>query len=355
MIKILNLATRLGNFSFGLGAPFMIAEIGVNHEGNIDNAYKMIDECKKNNITAVKFQTYKAEKIAAVNSKAYWDTNFESSTSQFKLFKKYDNFNESDYEKIANYCYKKNIIFMSTAFDHDSAIYINNHVDIHKISSSDITNIPLIRLIAGFGKPIILSTGASSIDEIDKAVKLIKSINFNTLCLLHCVLKYPTVSKDAFLDRIPLLGKRFIDCVPGYSDHTLPKNNLLALQIAHSMGAIVIEKHYTFDKSLPGNDHYHAFNSTDSHDLMDNFKLVGDLSGSENKFNLNSQDKAILNARRGIYIKSNILKGNFLSEKNLIALRPASEIKVEEWDNVIGKRVKKDLIAGKSLQKSDYE
>jgi sialic acid synthase SpsE len=355
MIQKFNLTTRLGNFSFGFGAPFMIAEIGVNHEGNINYAYKMIDECKENNITAVKFQTYKAEKIAAVNSKAYWDTNFENSTSQFKLFKKYDNFNESDYEKIANYCYKKNIIFMSTAFDHDSAIYIDKLVDIHKISSSDITNVPLIRLIASFGKPIILSTGASSIDEIDKAVKLIKSLNSNTLCLLHCILKYPTVSKDAFLDRIPLLGKRFTDCVPGYSDHTLPKNNLLALQLAHSMGALVIEKHYTFNKSLPGNDHYHAFDYADGKDLMNNYKLVGELCGSEAKFNLNLQDEAILNARRGIYIKSNIQKGNLLTEKNLIALRPTSEIKVEEWDNVIGKKVKKDLIAGKPLLKSDYE
>ena len=172
--------------------PYIIAEIGVNHECSIEKAKKMISLASSAGANAAKFQTYKAETIASKNSPYYWDLKSEKSINQFELFKKYDKFEKKHYLELSNFCKKKKIEFMSTPFDEDSVEFLNPLLNIYKIASADITNLPLIELIASKKKPVILSTGASTISEIKTSVNILKKNGCNNISLMHCILNYPT-------------------------------------------------------------------------------------------------------------------------------------------------------------------
>ena len=194
-------------YSFNQG-PYIIAEAGVNHEGDINIAKRLIDEAKLGGAHAIKFQTYKAETLACKFSPSYWDTTKETTKSQYDLFKKYDNFWKEEFEQLKFHCDNVEIEFLSTPFDIDSANFLNNLMDVFKISSSDITNKPFIQHICNFGKPIILSTGASYMHEIEEACRWIDTDN-NPLALLHCILNYPTANKNANLAMILDLKNKF--------------------------------------------------------------------------------------------------------------------------------------------------
>ena len=217
--------------------------------------------CKKGGADAVKLQSYKAEKIASKYAKAYWDKKEEKEDNQLKLYKRFDKFENSDYQKIINYCKKIKIDFIITPFDLETINFFKNKVKYFKISSSDITNFPLIEKIAKTKKPIILSTGASSSFEIHSAVKLIRKYNKN-LTLLHCILNYPTKRYDANLGMIDDLQRKFKLPV-GISDHTHPKDSHDILLLSAMKNICMIEKHFTNDKSKKGNDHFHSFDKSD--------------------------------------------------------------------------------------------
>ena len=255
-INILDLfnGTRYQNDSVNI--PYIIAEAGVNHEGDMNLAKRLIDEAKKGGANAIKFQTYRAHTLASANSPAYWDVNKEPIESQFKLFQKYDKFWKPEFEKLKRYCDDAEIEFMSTPFDFESANFLNEIMNVFKVSSSDITNKPFIEYICDFGKPIILSTGASDMIEIHEAVKWVNNKKI-PLALLHCVLNYPTKDQNANLGMIKDLQRNFPNNIIGYSDHTQP-NDMKVLEMATLLGASIVEKHFTHDKTLPGNDHYHS-------------------------------------------------------------------------------------------------
>lgn len=327
---------------------FVIAEIGVNHEGDLDLAKQMILDAKNNGADAVKFQTYKAEKIASQNSPGYWDFNEESTRSQFELFKKYDSFNISDYKALKDFSDSIEIEFMSTPFDLEAVDIVDDLVRVFKISSSDITNIPLLKKIAKTNKPIILSTGASNVDEIDHALRIIREINSEIpISLLHCVLEYPTPNSNANLSRIGLLKERYFasGITIGYSDHTFPDPTMLNCTIAVSLGARIIEKHFTFDKSLKGNDHYHSMDGEDLQNLSKNIKAFFKIFGNAKAIDYNeSEDIARKNARRGVYTSKYLKKGSILKESDLICKRPTTDFKPADIDSfLIGKTLKTDL------------
>ena len=190
-MKLLELFKTFKPCENKLYQPYIIAEIGVNHEGSMETAKRLVDEAKEGGANAVKFQSYKAETIASKDSPSYWDTNEEPTTSQYELFKKHDSFWKDEMQELKNYCNQIDIEFMSTPFDIESADFLNEMMDVYKISSSDITNKPFVEYLCGFNKPIILSTGASSLSEIAEAVSWIEKYG-NPLALLHCVLNYPT-------------------------------------------------------------------------------------------------------------------------------------------------------------------
>ena len=271
------------------GEFVLIAEIGVNYydiaakEGTtpMEAAKKMIKEAKEAGIHAVKFQTYKAGTLAAKASPYYWDITEEPTRSQYELFQKFDNFGEAEYTELKNYSDECGIEFLSTAFDFDSADYLDKLMDVYKISSSDLSNIPFIEYQAKKNKPILLSVGASNEDEIENALAAIRRNNDQPVVLLHCVLEYPTPLEDANLLKIATLKERFPDVYIGYSDHTKPTEDCDVIKTAYNLGAVLVEKHYTLDKTLKGNDHYHAMDPEDAVKILKAIERMDMLRGKE--------------------------------------------------------------------------
>ena len=334
--------------------PYIIAEIGVNHEGLIEKAKELIDLAKEGGAHAAKFQSYKASTLASKNSPSYWDTKKEPTTSQYELFKKYDSFNVKDYEILSEYCKDKSIDFLSTPFDDQSIDFLNPIVPFFKIASADITNIPFLKKIANKNKPIIISTGASTLSEVEIALNAIKQINNSNPAIMHCILSYPTLDKDANLSMISSLKKLFPDNVIGYSDHTVPDDNMTTLISSYLLGAFVIEKHFTDNKNLPGNDHYHAMDVHDLKNLNKILSKVNSLMGIEDhKKPVACEFISRKNARRSIVLKNALSKGEIIKEENITYKRPGTGISPLHWDEVIGKTLNLDLSADHILDWSD--
>ncbi len=332
-------------------SPYIIAEAGVNHEGSMDLAKRLIDEAKEGGANAIKFQTYKAGTLASKHSPAYWDLSKEKTTSQYELFKKHDKFWKKEFVALKQYCDATEIEFLSTPFDKTSALFLNDLMPVYKISSSDITNKPFIELICTFNKPLILSTGASFEHEVHEAVSWIKPFG-NALALLHCILNYPTEDKNAHLGRISTLKKRFPDQIIGYSDHTLPKD-MTTLISATLLGSIIIEKHFTFDKTLPGNDHYHAMDKVDLKNFRTKFKGFLELIGNAEISPLQSEERSRKNARRSLITAQAISKGAIITEEMLTWKRPAHGISPKDIALVVGKTAKRDLEEDSIINWSD--
>lgn len=317
--------------------PYIIAEIGVNHEGDILLAKRLIKECADAGAHAAKFQSYKADKIASKHSPAYWDQIKEPTASQYKLFQKYDSFNASEYKELAEYCTHCGIDFMSTPFDLEAVDFLDPLMSSFKIASADITNVPLIRKCASKGKPIIFSTGASTLPEIEFAIRVAIDAGATNVALLHCVLNYPTPKENAILGEIERLSTIFPEWPVGYSDHVVPDKTISALEVAVLKGSVILEKHFTHDKTLPGNDHYHAMDKLDLIEFKEKLDTYKVLLGTGNK-NLENETSARINARRSIVAAININKGDVISAENIIAKRPGHGISPIFWDEVIGKR-----------------
>ncbi|MBR4721113.1 MAG: N-acetylneuraminate synthase family protein [Clostridia bacterium] len=331
--------------------PYLIAEMGVNfydtaRQLNISplEAAKMyIDEAAEAGIDCAKFQSYKAGTIVSKNSPAYWDTTKEPTKTQYELFLKHDGFNEEDYRELCDYTHKKGMDFTSTPFDYASADYLEGMVDFYKISSSDITNIPFIRHIGSKGKPVYLSVGASYISEVDEAVRTLKDSGCSDITLFHCVLSYPTNPEDANLRIITTLKKIFPDVRVGFSDHVAPDDTMTTLSTAYLLGAEVIEKHFTLDKSLKGNDHYHAGDPEDFKKAISNFNLINKIMGSAEKTVLACEIIPRREARRSLVVVRNMKAGEVISKDDLMPKRPGTGISPKYEDIIIGKKLLRDL------------
>jgi N-acetylneuraminate synthase len=333
--------------------PYIIAEVGVNHEGSFKKAKSMVRLAKDGGANAVKFQSYKAEKLASKNSPYYWDLKKEPTKSQYQLFKKYDSFDSEEYIRLAEYCDKVGIAFCSTPFDDEAIDYLEPIVPFFKISSSDITNIPFLRKIASKGKPVILSTGASDISEIDLAVETIQKAGCKEIGLLHCILNYPTKAENAHLNMIMDLKNRYPEFIIGYSDHTTPDNAMTVLTTAYLKGARILEKHFTFDKTLPGNDHYHSMDTEDLKTLIDQLKLIRLIEGDSHKKSVVIEELSRKNARRSIVLKYDVKAGTIMKEDLITYKRPGTGISPVYWDKVIGLKVIKPLASDHILQWDD--
>ena len=341
---------------------YIIAEIGVNYYdiakkeniSNMDAAKLMCKEAKEAGADAVKFQTYKAGKIASKFSPSYWDTTEEPTTSQYELFTKFDSFGKAEYAELSRYCGKIGITFMSTPFDFEAADYLDEMMEYYKISSSDLTNLPFIRHMCAKKKTILLSTGASVEEEIEKAVAVVKE-NQNELVLLHCVLEYPTPDAHANLSRIATLKAKYPDVIIGYSDHTKPEHGYDVVKTAFLLGAKVIEKHFTLDKTLLGNDHYHAMDSEDLRNIRTELEYLKSILGQGEINSPDTEAVARQNARRSIVLLRDMKQGERISTEDITFKRPGIGISPEDYDKVIGKRMNKDLEEDSILQWKDME
>ena len=331
--------------------PYVIAEMGVNFYDTarvmnispLDAAKLYIDKAAEAGIDCAKFQSYKAGTIVSKNSPAYWDTTKEPTKTQYELFLKHDSFGEAEYRELCDYTHAKGMDFTSTPFDYASADYLEDMVDFYKISSSDLSNLPFIRHIGSKGKPVYMSVGAAYLSEVDIAIRVLKEAGCKDIVIFHCVLSYPTDPKDANLKIIETLKKDFPDIRVGFSDHVAPDDTMRTLAVAYMLGAEVIEKHFTLDKTLPGNDHYHEGNPDDFKKAISNFKWIDTVLGSGEKTVLECEVVPRREARRSLVLTRNMKAGEVIKAEDLMPKRPGTGISPEYVEIVVGRKVVKDL------------
>jgi N,N'-diacetyllegionaminate synthase len=321
---------------------FIIAEAGVNHNGSLDLAKKLIDVASESGADAVKFQTFKAEKLVSKNAQKadYQKQTTNKTESQFDMIKKLELDMDTHKELIA-YCETKNIMFLSTPFDHDSIELLNDlGLEIFKIPSGEITNLPYLRHIGKLNKKVILSTGMADIGEIEDALDIL--INTGTkkenITILHANTMYPTPMEDVNLKAMVTIGNTF-DIAYGYSDHTLGIEVDIA---AVALGACCVEKHFTLDKMMEGPDHKA---SLEPHELKSMIKAIRNIElalGSCVKKPSKSEIPNMQIARKSIVAKIEIKKGDKLSEENITIKRPGNGINPMRWDEVVGTIAAKD-------------
>jgi len=315
---------------------FIIAEAGVNHNGSIELAKQLIDVASEAGVDAVKFQTFKAENLVSKNAKkaAYQKETTDASESQFEMLKKLE-LDVDTHKELMTYCRNKNIMFLSTPFDHDSIEMLSQlGLEIFKVPSGEITNLPYLRHIGSLNKTVILSTGMANIGEIEDALDVLIEAGTpkEKITVLHANTMYPTPMEDVNLRAMVTIGNTF-DVAYGYSDHTLGIEVDIA---AVAMGAIVIEKHFTLDKTMEGPDHKASLEPDELIEMVKAIRNIEKALGSCVKKPSKSETPNIAIARKSIVASSSIKKGDIFSEENLAVKRPSTGINPMRWDEVVG-------------------
>ena len=318
----------------------IIAEVGVNHNGNINVAKKLINIAKKAGCDFVKFQSFKAENLVQSKTKiiGYQQKNLKKKITQIDMLKNYE-LTENDHKILINYCKKKKINFLSSPFDVESLkLLFNLNIFSIKIPSGEITHYILLKQIAKRAKKVFLSTGMSNIKEIKNALSILTGYGLKKkyIYIMHCHSDYPTKLKDVNLNALKLIKKNFQVKV-GYSDHTLGDETAIA---SVAMGAKVIEKHITLEKKMIGPDHAASMEPEEFYKFVQSIRRTEVLLGSEKKEPSTNEMKIKKNIRKSIVAKYKIKKGEVITEKNIISKRPEGGISSLYWNKVIGKKAK---------------
>ncbi|MCT7650603.1 N-acetylneuraminate synthase [Aliarcobacter butzleri] len=321
---------------------FIIAEAGVNHNGSIDLAKKLIDVASESGVDAVKFQTFKAENLVLKNAQKadYQKQTTDKNESQFDMIKKLE-LDVDTHKELMVYCKSKNIMFLSTPFDHNSIDLLSDlGLEIFKIPSGEITNLPYLRHIGRLNKKVILSTGMADIGEIEDALDVLIAAGTKkeNITVLHANTMYPTPMEDVNLKAMVTIGNTF-DVAFGYSDHTLGIEVDIA---AVAMGACCIEKHFTLDKTMEGPDHKASLEPDELKAMVKAIRNIELALGSCVKKPSKSEIPNIQIARKSIVAKMDIKKGELLFEDNLTIKRPGNGINPMRWDEIVGSIATKD-------------
>jgi len=337
------------------GAPFSIAEAGVNHLGSIEIGEKLISTAAKAGASAIKFQSYKAKTLCTKNAPRFWDWEGEEKKNgtQFDSYSILDSFGKEEHLRLKQLCEKYNIEFMSTPFDYEAVDYLDEiGMQAYKIASCDVTNHPLLKRVASKGKIVMLSTGASSIQEIRQAVDIL-STGTDMIVIMHCNLKYPTDNSDINLGMITNLKEEFGDkYVIGLSDHTM---DLRTPAFAYMLGATVFERHYTIDKTMDKSaDHWLSADPQDMKAIIDNVEVAYTMYGNPQKQCTESELLARKFARRSIVAATKIKKGEKFSENNLACKRPGTGLSPKYFYDIIGKVALRDIEEDGLLETGDY-
>lgn len=324
---------KIGNKTIG-NEPYVIAEFGVNHNGSLERAFEGIKKAAIAGADAIKFQTYTADELVVKGTPKFWDWEGDKQhESQYDAYKAIGGAPYEWYPQIMKCCEENNIEFLSTPFSIEAADYLNKiGMKAFKIASSDMSTIPFLEHVARFGKPIILSTGASTLEEIEQAVIAIEKQGNDKIILLHCTLSYPTKPEDANLNLIQTL--KVFGYPVGLSDHTLSFRTSIP---AVAIGAKVLEKHYTTDKTLPDSaDHWLSVNPEELADYVGNAHATYKMMGSRVKQVFACEEGTRKYDKRSIVTKVAIPKGTVITREMLTFKRPGTGIWPDEINNVIG-------------------
>ncbi len=326
-----------------MGKTIIIAEAGVNHNGSLDLAKKLIDKAVEAKVDYIKFQTFKAETLVnkAASQAAYQKKNLGKEESQLEMLRKLE-LTFADFKSLNDYCHEKGIKFLSTPFDFDSIDFLASlGMEYMKVPSGEITNLPYLRKIARTGIPVIMSTGMCRIGDIEAALNVlyINGMSINDVTLLHCNTEYPTPMEDVNLRAMDTLRSAFGTKV-GYSDHT---RGIEVPVAAVALGATVIEKHFTLDKTLPGPDHVASLEPHELKAMVDSIRNIELAMGTSVKKISASEEKNIAVARKSIVASRLIKIGELFTEHNLTVKRPGNGISPMKWDEVVGLAAKRDF------------
>lgn len=327
---------------------FIIAEVGINHNGNLNTAKKLIDEAEKTGADAVKFQSFKVKRMISKNAKlANYQKKISQELNQFDLVKKYELSNKQQIE-LYDYCKKKSIMFLSSPFDSESLqLILNLGIKIIKIPSGEISNIPFLKEIGKTKKKIILSTGMSYIADIEKAIQVLTKAGtkYNNITLLHCNTEYPTPFKDVNLNAMITIKNTFKLPI-GYSDHSMGIEIPIAAAV---LGARVIEKHFTLNKDSEGPDHKASLEPHEFKKMVESVRNIEKAMGDGIKKPSKSELKNMKIARKSIVAAKEISQGTVFNKTNLTVKRPGNGLNPLMWDQIMGKKAirnfkKDDLI-----------
>src|SRR6185369_17047632 len=345
---------QVGDKRIGAGAPvFIIAEAGVNHNGDLDMAKRLIHVAVAAGADAVKFQSFKAEVlVTATAPKANYQTQTTpAAESQLEMLRKLE-LSKEDHEELAAYCKSKGILFLSTPFDEASADLLDTlSVPLFKISSGDLTNTPLLTHVAKKQKPVILSTGMANLAEVREAVETLNAAGCDKIVLLHCVSDYPADPADMNLRAIQTLRETF--GVPaGFSDHTQGLEVALA---AAALGASVIEKHFTLDRTLPGPDHRASLEPAELTTFISGIRTVESSLGNGEKVPTAREIETAKVARRSIVAAQTIPSGKIVERHMLAVKRPATGLPPAQLDSIVGRKTRVEIREGTLLEMEMFE
>ena len=320
---------------------YIIAEAGVNHNGSLGLAKKLVDAAKEAGADCVKFQTFISKNIVSKNAvKAeYQKQHTQSEETQYDMLKKLE-LSFGEFVELSEYCKSKDIGFMSTAFDFDSIDFLHSiGMSTWKIPSGDITNLPYLIKIAKLNKPVILSTGMSTMNDIRSAINALKGNGAGKLTVLHCTTEYPTLFKDVNLKAMLTIKDEF-GLQVGYSDHTKGIEVSIA---AVALGATVIEKHFTLDRNMEGPDHKASLEPDELKAMVDSIRNIELALGDGMKLPAESEKKNMAVVRKSIVAKNYIKKDELLTENNLAVKRPGDGLSPMKWHEAIGTKAIKDF------------
>lgn len=322
----------------------IIAEAGVNHNGDIQQAKRLIDAAADAGADYVKFQTFKASKLVTKSAERadYQNDNTGDGDSQYEMLKKLE-LSEDVHQELIEYCNSRNINFLSTGFDLDSLDFLDGiGINLFKIPSGEITNLPYLQKIASFGKQVVLSTGMASMKEVKEAFNVLNEggLSNDDISIVHCNTEYPTPMGDVNLKAMNAIGEE-LDVNIGYSDHTLGVEVPIA---AVALGAKVIEKHFTLDRNLPGPDHRASLEPDELKKMVDSIRNIEKaIAGSGKKEPSPSEVKNKAVARKSIIATKAIKKGEEFTETNLGIKRPGIGISPMRWNEILGKNANRDF------------
>lgn len=335
-----------------MSKTIIIAEAGVNHNGDINTAKMLIDAAAEAGADYVKFQTFKAEKLVSKSAQKadYQNTNTgNTKESQLEMLQKLE-LSESDHYLLLDYCKQKNIQFFSTAFDLESLDFLKKlGLTLFKVPSGEITNLPYLEKLAGMADEIIISTGMATMDEINGAITALKGKSDAKITVLHCNTEYPTPFGDVNLRAMDTIKEQF-GVEVGYSDHTLGIEVPVA---AVSLGATIIEKHFTLDKTLPGPDHAASLEPAELKSMVTAIRNIEKALGSSVKEPTSSESKNIAIARKSVHLKNDKKAGDEINEEDMEMLRPGDGISPMEFRSLIGRKLVNDLPGGHKLSFND--
>ena len=335
---------------------FIIAEAGVHHNGSLERARELISAAALAGADAIKFQIYKAETLVTQWAPIYWKSGDDKIVdTQYEYFMNKVPFESSDYNDLCKYASELGILFCSTPFDLEAVKLLEDlDVPFWKVASADIDNYPLLEAIARTNKPILLSTGASYFREVQETLTFLKSMDVEEIALLHCNLAYPTQDYESNLSRICALRNQFANVVVGYSDHTIPDENVTIPVLAVALGAQIVEKHFTLDRNLLEDDHYHSVDSSLLRKMIKGIQTAEDAISNFSEITQSEIDARNW-ARRSIVAMDIIPRGSIITEYMITSKRPGGGISPKYTKKIVGRVARKEIERDQQIKWDNLE